>query len=325
VGVRVRVGLGVGVGVRVRVGLGVGVGVRVRVGLGVGVGVLVRVGLGVGVGVLVRVGVGVGVGGVVVTVGVGVGVGVVVVVVGVGVGVVVQSGTVMTSWSRVTAAVRASARPVILTPVVTVIEASAMMVPRKVELVPRVAELPTCQKTLQGEAPPVRRIELADAVIRVEGTWKIQTAAGSPCAFRVRLPLICSEVTALYTPGVRVVPVVTMGPIMAVGMRPAASTYAAVRSDWAWPATASPAWMAPFTTPGGKPVIAAPGKTPRSPLMIVWVATGVGALVTVVPARTPKLLAVPRFTVATAAPATDCVAMSTAMAVPRARQTARTE
>jgi hypothetical protein len=132
----VRVGLGVGVGVRVRVGLGVGVGVRVPVGLGVGVGVRVPVGLGVGVGVRVRVGLGVGVG--VVVVGVGVGVG------------LVHSGTVMTSSSRVTAPLRASARPMIVSPVVTVIEVRARTLPWKEELVPRVAELPTCQKTLQA-------------------------------------------------------------------------------------------------------------------------------------------------------------------------------
>ena len=57
------------------------------------------------------------------------------------------------SVSRVTAAVRARARPWTVTPVVTVIEVRARMVPVKSESVPRVAELPTCQKTLHSWAP----------------------------------------------------------------------------------------------------------------------------------------------------------------------------
>jgi hypothetical protein len=43
------------------------------------------------------------------------------------------------------------------------------------------------------------------------------------------------------------------------GVRPAASLYAAVRSDFAWSATASAACTAPPTKPGGKPVAAEPG------------------------------------------------------------------
>ena len=72
-------------------------------------------------------------------------------------------------------------------------------------------------------------------------------------------------------------------------MRPAASLYAVVRSDWACKATASAAWMVPLTMPGGKPGTAVPGMTPRSPLIVVG-----PVLVTVWPARTPKLSAVPR-------------------------------
>jgi hypothetical protein len=52
---------------------------------------------------------------------------------------------VKTLVSRETWPVRASARPSTTVPVVTVIEASARMVPTNDELVPRVAELPTCQ------------------------------------------------------------------------------------------------------------------------------------------------------------------------------------
>jgi hypothetical protein len=57
-----------------------------------------------------------------------------------------------------------------------------------------------------------------------------------------------------------------------------------------------------------------------SPLMTVG-----PVLVMACPARTPKLLAVPRLTVATAAPATDCVAMMTAVAVTSTRPAARPE
>src|SRR5215210_7667959 len=68
-------------------------------------------------------------------------------------------------------------------------------------------------------------------------------------------------------------------------------------SLWAPEATASVAWMIPpDTTPGGKPVTALPGLTPRSPLTL-----DAPVLVTVAPARTAKLAAVPRPTGACAA------------------------
>ena len=88
----------------------------------------------------------------------------------------------------VTAPLRARARPSMVVPVFRVMEVSAMMVPLKVELVPRVAELPTCQKMLQGSAPLMRRMLLSGAVTRVEPAWKIQKALGSPAALRVRVP-----------------------------------------------------------------------------------------------------------------------------------------
>ena len=55
-----------------------------------------------------------------------------------------------------------------------------MIVPRNVEPVPSVAELPTCQKTLQACAPLIRLTVLADAVVSVEPAWKTKTAFGSP-------------------------------------------------------------------------------------------------------------------------------------------------
>jgi hypothetical protein len=52
---------------------------------------------------------------------------------------------------------------------------------------------------------------------------------------------------------------------------------------------------------------------------------GVSVLVTVVPASTPKLLAVPRFTGVTAAPAVEFIAMSTATAVTSTRNAPKQE
>jgi hypothetical protein len=84
---------------------------------------------------------------------------------------------------------------------------------------------------------------------------------------------------------------------------------AVVKSSWACAATASVMCLVPFTMPGGNPVTEVPGLRPRSPLMTVR-----PVLVTVVPARTPKLPAVPRPTGAVAATA-DCPKVSVATAI----------
>ena len=60
-----------------------------------------------------------------------------------------------------------------------------------------VAELPTCQKTLQGCAPLTRLTTLDGAVIRVEPIWKMKTAFGSPWASRVTVPVRFSDEVAL--------------------------------------------------------------------------------------------------------------------------------
>jgi hypothetical protein len=93
---------------------------------------------------------------------------------------VLHAGDTKVSSSRVTAALRASARPTTLTPVVTVTDAKAMIVPSKVDVVPSVAELPTCQKTLQACASLIMLTLLEEAVISVEATWKMKTASGLP-------------------------------------------------------------------------------------------------------------------------------------------------
>src|SRR5580658_3161761 len=110
---------------------------------------------------------------------------------------------------------------------------------------------------------------LAESVTSVDGAWKTKTALGSPPASRVSDPPTSSEEDALYTPGASVWPAPMKAGTLAVGLRPAASLYAVVRSDWAPAATPSALWIVPLDTmPGGNPVTAVPGLTPRSPLIV---------------------------------------------------------
>lgn len=97
-----------------------------------------------------------------------------------------------------------------------------------------------------------------------------------------------------------------------------ASLYAVVRSDCAPAATGSAAWIVPFTFPGGKPVTAIPGLTPRSPLIVEE-----PVFVTVEPARTAKLSAVPRPTDGCAASASLTSKARTTKPAASAAHTAR--
>jgi hypothetical protein len=104
-----------------------------------------------------------------------------------------QAGTVTIFESNVTApAVCARALPFSVAPVASVIEASDRMLPLKVEVVPRTAELPTCQKMLWAEAPPASLTLLPLKVVSPEAIWKIQTAFALPCPSRVTVPLIAN-------------------------------------------------------------------------------------------------------------------------------------
>ena len=69
----------------------------------------------------------------------------------------------------------------------------AMMSPEKLLVVPSVAELPTCQYTLQACAPLIRFTLLADAVVSVEPAWKTKTVLGSPWASSVSAPVSPSD------------------------------------------------------------------------------------------------------------------------------------
>jgi hypothetical protein len=146
---------------------------------------------------------------------------------------VVHAGVVIVSESSVTAPLRASTRPCIVTPVVTVMLCIAMIVPSKLEADPSVAELPTCQNTLQACAPLIRSIWLALAVVSVlVFAWKTNTASGLPPASRVSAPVRPIDEAELYTPGVKVWPP-RSATIGEVGPSLAAVLYAVTRSVWA--------------------------------------------------------------------------------------------
>lgn len=90
----------------------------------------------------------------------------------------------------VTAPVNARALPDRMTPVFRVMLVFATMVPTKLVPVPRVAELPTCQNTLQACPPLIRTTDEPLAVVSVlAGIWNIQTALGSFWASSVRVPV----------------------------------------------------------------------------------------------------------------------------------------
>src|SRR5450830_1262940 len=139
------------------------------------VGMPARLG-GVGVGVGPR-GVGVGVGPPGVGVGVGIGVG----------ATRLQRVTMLVS--SVTAPFRARVCPETLALVFKVMLVSARMLPASFVLVPRVAELPTCQNTLHFEPPLITTTDEPLAVVSVLPIWKTKTASGSPRALRVSVPV----------------------------------------------------------------------------------------------------------------------------------------
>jgi hypothetical protein len=101
----------------------------------------------------------------------------------------VQDDALIVLLSRVTAPVRARARPFTVAPEVIVIDVRAMIVPARVEPVASVAELVTCQKTLQGLAPLMSVTLLDDDVMNVEVALKIQTEFGSFWPSRVSVPV----------------------------------------------------------------------------------------------------------------------------------------
>jgi hypothetical protein len=196
------VGEGVGAGVwPTGVGVGVGAGVwPTGVGEGVGAGVWptgvgegvwpTGVGVGVGAGVW-PTGVGEGVGAGVWPIGVGEGVAVSV---GVGAAVGVAVGTAQAekpTWfvSIVTAPFRARALPDTLAPVVREMLVKARILPTNTVPVPMVAELPTCQNTLQSTPPFVTITDELLAVVSMLTILNTKTALALPWAFNVSSPV----------------------------------------------------------------------------------------------------------------------------------------
>jgi hypothetical protein len=102
-----------------------GIGMRLGLGLGDGDGLGLGDGDGLGLGLGLGLGDGDGLGG-------------------------AHTGTEMMAVSIVTAPPRAKIRPSMMTPAPTVIDTAARMLPRNAESAPSVAELPSCQKTLQA-------------------------------------------------------------------------------------------------------------------------------------------------------------------------------
>jgi len=78
----------------------------------------------------------------------------------------------------------ASARPARVPPF-SVILANAIIFPAKLLPVWMVAEEPTCQYTLHGDAPPAKETVAPVAVVSVLPIWKIQTSVELPVSVRV--------------------------------------------------------------------------------------------------------------------------------------------
>jgi hypothetical protein len=91
--------------------------------------------------------------------------------------------------SIVTAPFRARALPDTVVLVFRVMLASARMLPANLVSVPRVAELPICQKTLHGWAPLITMTYAPLAAVSVLPIWKMKTAPGSPWASRTSVPV----------------------------------------------------------------------------------------------------------------------------------------
>ena len=76
-----------------------------------------------------------------------------------------------------------------LAPLFIVILVSARIFPLNVVVVPRVAELPTCQYTFLSVRLLVKTTEELLAVVSVLPIWKTNTALGLPRVLRVSVPV----------------------------------------------------------------------------------------------------------------------------------------
>jgi hypothetical protein len=92
--------------------------------------------------------------------------------------------------SRITCPFIASSLPETEAPVTSVIVSTAIMVPSKTDDFPRLAELPTIQKTLPACAPLIRFTALKSAVVIVLPAINMNTEPPSPPPSRVSVPVI---------------------------------------------------------------------------------------------------------------------------------------
>jgi len=123
----------------------------------------------------------------------------------VGVGESPQKPFMIVLVSNVTAPSRANNCPCTVAPVLAVMEIIASMCPTKLEFVPKVAELPTCQNTRQNRAPLITDTLLFDAVMSVDCVKNMKTPSGSPPASSVSVPVMSKvPLSESYTPGSKV-------------------------------------------------------------------------------------------------------------------------
>ena len=147
-----------------------------------------------------------------------------------------QVGTVIVLSSMVTAPPNASTRPFTVAPVFSVIDVVARIVPAKFVVVPKVAELPTCQKTLHACAPFSNATTLVEAVVKDDPASKMKTESGLPPPLRVTVPVRPMEEAERYTPETSVEPPKSPATVTN-GDRPAALLEAVMRSFSALSAT----------------------------------------------------------------------------------------
>ena len=125
-----------------------------------------------------------------------------------------------------------------------------MTVPTNVVLVPSVAELPTCQNTLQGCAPLIRRTAAAGRGDQRRAGLEDEDGVGVALASRVTVPVRAMLVEAGRRPGEGLAAEVAGGP-----SRTGPAGGVVVRRGevaCAWSATASAAWMLPLMTSPGR-------------------------------------------------------------------------
>jgi hypothetical protein len=108
--------------------------------------------------------------------------------------------------SSVTDPLKANTPPFEMAAVFNVTEIAAKMFPTKKLPVPKVAELPTCQYTLEGNAPPVSRMLEPVAVTKELPIRKYQTSLNEPVPASVKTPVTAAELLKLYVPGTNFMP-----------------------------------------------------------------------------------------------------------------------